>query len=414
MHGETILFLEPAEVAGDEAEAEAAVDLDHIRPDLAELIARHAITLDANRPASVSRRRKTNQRTARENIAQLVDEGSFVEYGSLAIAAQRRRRKVDDLIKNTPADGLIAGVATVNAEKFGAHDARCMVISYDYTVLAGTQGHMNHKKIDRMLGLAEQWRMPLVFYGEGGGGRPGDTDRLGMTGLDGPSFVQFAKLSGLVPVVGVVSGYCFAGNAAMLGCCDVIIATQNASIGMGGPAMIEGGGLGVYHPADVGPVSFQAPNGVIDILVEDEEAATSAAQKYLSYFQGAVADWKARGSAPAAACHPGKPAARLRHPHRHRSAGRRRLGARNTPGFRRRHDHRLHSHRRQAVRIDRQQPKASRRGDRRAGRATRPRASCSCAMPSTFRSCRCAIRRASWWGPRPRRPRSCAMSRACS
>ncbi|QWG14753.1 biotin/lipoyl-binding protein [Bradyrhizobium sediminis] len=293
MHGETILFLEPAEIEGGEVEEEAAIDLDHIRPDLADLIARHAITLDENRPAAVERRRKTNQRTARENISQLVDEGSFVEYGSLAIAAQRRRRKLDDLIRNTPADGLIAGVATVNADKFGVQGARCMVISYDYTVLAGTQGHMNHKKIDRMLGLVEQWRMPLVFYGEGGGGRPGDTDRLGMTGLDGPSFVQFAKLSGLVPVVGVVSGYCFAGNAAMLGCCDVIIATKNASIGMGGPAMIEGGGLGVYHPAEVGPVSFQAPNGVIDILVEDEEEATSAAQKYLSYFQGSVASWKA-------------------------------------------------------------------------------------------------------------------------
>jgi acetyl-CoA carboxylase carboxyltransferase component/biotin carboxyl carrier protein len=294
MHGEPILFLEPAEVDGDETEEEAAVDLDHVRPDLAEVIARHAITLDENRPAAVARRRKTNQRTARENVAQLVDDGSFVEYGSLAIAAQRRRRKVDDLIKSTPADGLITGVATVNAEKFGAKDARCMVISYDYTVLAGTQGHMNHKKIDRMLGLAEQWRLPLVFYAEGGGGRPGDTDRLGMTGLDGPSFVQFAKLSGLVPVIGVVSGYCFAGNAAMLGCCDVIIATKNASIGMGGPAMIEGGGLGVYHPAEVGPVSFQAPNGVIDILVEDEEEATRAAQKYLSYFQGSSASWKAR------------------------------------------------------------------------------------------------------------------------
>jgi acetyl/propionyl-CoA carboxylase alpha subunit/acetyl-CoA carboxylase carboxyltransferase component len=293
MHGEPILFLEPAEVEGGEAAQEAAVDLDHIRPDLAEVIARHGITLDVNRPAAVGRRRKTNQRTARENVAQLVDRDSFVEYGSLAIAAQRRRRKLDDLIKSTPADGLITGVATVNAGEFGAKGARCMVIAYDYTVLAGTQGHMNHKKIDRMLGLAEQWRMPLVFYAEGGGGRPGDTDRLGMTGLDGPSFVQFAKLSGLVPVVGVVSGYCFAGNAAMLGCCDVIIATRNASIGMGGPAMIEGGGLGVYHPAEVGPVSFQAPNGVIDILVEDEVEATSVAQKYLSYFQGSLASWKA-------------------------------------------------------------------------------------------------------------------------
>ncbi|MCK1636062.1 ATP-grasp domain-containing protein [Bradyrhizobium sp. 157] len=293
MQDEPILYLEPAEIDAHDVAEEEDFDLDHIRPDLAELIERRAITQDENRPASVERRRKTNQRTARENIAHLVDEGSFVEYGSLAIAAQRRRRTVDDLIRNTPADGLISGVATVNAQQFGADAARCMVIAYDYTVLAGTQGHMNHKKIDRMLGLAEQWRMPLVFYAEGGGGRPGDTDRLGMTGLDGPSFVQFAKLSGLVPVIGVVSGYCFAGNAAMLGCCDVIIATKNASIGMGGPAMIEGGGLGVYHPAEVGPVSFQSPNGVIDILVEDEAEATSAAQKYLSYFQGAVSDWKA-------------------------------------------------------------------------------------------------------------------------
>ncbi|OPF91311.1 acetyl-CoA carboxylase family protein [Rhodopseudomonas palustris] len=293
MQGEPILYFEPQEVEGDHVVAEQDVDLDAIRPDLAEMLARQANTLDENRPDSVGRRRKTNQRTARENVAQLVDEGSFMEYGSLAIAAQRRRRPLDDLIKNTPADGLVTGVATVNAKQFGEHAARCMVIAYDYTVLAGTQGHMNHKKIDRMLTLVEQWRMPLVFYAEGGGGRPGDTDRLGMTGLDGPSFVQFAKLSGLVPVVGIVSGYCFAGNAAMLGCCDVIIATQNASIGMGGPAMIEGGGLGVYHPAEVGPVSFQSPNGVVDILVQDEEEATRVAQKYLSYFQGAVAEWKA-------------------------------------------------------------------------------------------------------------------------
>jgi acetyl/propionyl-CoA carboxylase alpha subunit/acetyl-CoA carboxylase carboxyltransferase component len=293
LHGEPILYLEPLDVAADSAAREAEIDLDHIRPDLAEMIARQANTRDENRPASVERRRNTNQRTARENIAQLVDDGSFMEYGSLAIAAQRRRRKLDDLIKNTPADGLITGVATVNADKFGPEGARCMVVAYDYTVLAGTQGHMNHKKIDRMLTLAEQWRMPLVFYAEGGGGRPGDTDRLGMTGLDGPSFLQFAKLSGLVPVVGVVSGYCFAGNAAMLGCCDVIIATKNASIGMGGPAMIEGGGLGVYHPAEVGPVSFQSPNGVIDLLVDDEEEATRVAQKYLSFFQGAVSEWQA-------------------------------------------------------------------------------------------------------------------------
>ena len=168
-----------------------------------------------------------------------------------------------------------------------------MVLSYDYTVLAGTQGTINHKKIDRMFDLANKWRIPLVLYAEGGGGRPGDTDGIALTGLDVPSFATFARLSGLVPTVGIVSGYCFAGNAALLGCCDAIIATRNASIGMGGPVMIEGGGLGVYHPAEVGPVSMQAPNGVIDVLVEDEAEATCVARQYLSYFQGPVADWRA-------------------------------------------------------------------------------------------------------------------------
>jgi len=311
MQGEAILFLEPVELDHHDVAEEAEVDLDHIRADLAELTRDTLSRAMRTGPALWSGGARPTSAPARENIAQLVDAGSLVEYGSLAIAAQRRRRKVEDLIQNTPADGLITGVATINAEKFGPEAGRCMVIAYDYTVLAGTQGHMNHKKIDRMLTLTEQWRLPLVFYAEGGGGRPGDTDRLGMTGLDGPSFVQFARLSGLVPVVGVVSGYCFAGNAAMLGCCDVIIATQNASIGMGGPAMIEGGGLGVYHPAEVGPVSFQSPNGVIDILVEDEEEATAVAQKYLSYFQGAVADWKASDQRLLRRGDPGESAPRL-------------------------------------------------------------------------------------------------------
>ncbi len=293
MSGQGIVFIEPAEVDAEIVEATDEVAFDGLRPDLAEVLRRHADTLDENRPDAVVKRRKTNQRTARENVAQLCDPGSFLEYGALAIAAQRRRRSLDDLIKRTPADGVIAGTATINATHFGPEAARCLVVAYDYTVLAGTQGQMNHKKQDRMFGLAERWGLPVVIFAEGGGGRPGDTDRIGLTGLDVPTFAQFAKLSGHVPLVGVVSGYCFAGNAALLGCCDVIIATQNASIGMGGPAMIEGGGLGVYHPAEVGPTSVQASNGVIDVLVEAEEEATEAARKYLSYFQGPLKSWKA-------------------------------------------------------------------------------------------------------------------------
>jgi acetyl-CoA carboxylase carboxyltransferase component/biotin carboxyl carrier protein len=291
--GHPLIFVEEADVAGAASEAEEQPDLDHIRPDLAEVIERHAMGMDERRPEAVERRRKTGQRTARENIADLCDAGSFIEYGALAIAAQRRRRSLEDLIRSTPADGMVTGIGAVNGTLFDDARARCMVMAYDYTVLAGTQGSLNHKKTDRLLRLAEQWRLPLVLFAEGGGGRPGDTDSLPGAHLDVPTFFNFAKLSGLVPLVGIVSGRCFAGNASLLGCCDVIIATENSSIGMAGPAMIEGGGLGVFKPDEVGPIDVQTANGVVDVAVAGEDEAVQAAKKYLSYFQGPLATWGA-------------------------------------------------------------------------------------------------------------------------
>jgi acetyl-CoA carboxylase carboxyltransferase component len=254
------------------------------RPDLAEVVHRHEMGLDAARPEAVRRRRDRGQRTARENLADLCDPGTFVEYGALVVAAQRQRRGLDELIARTPADGLVTGVTEVNGSP-------CVVLAYDATVLAGTQGARNHAKKDRMLTIAARRRLPVVLFAEGGGGRPGDTDVPTVAGLDVPSFHLFARLSGLVPLVGVVSGFCFAGNAALLGCCDVVIATRNASIGMGGPAMIEGGGLGVFQPQEVGPLSVQVPNGVVDIAVADEAEAVAVARRYLSYFQGPVSGW---------------------------------------------------------------------------------------------------------------------------
>jgi acetyl-CoA carboxylase carboxyltransferase component/biotin carboxyl carrier protein len=289
--GAALCHIEPSAVAHRDHDPDAQPDLDLIRPDLQAAIGRHAIGLDAQRPDAVARRRKTGQRTARENLGDLVDHGSLREYGALALAAQRRRRPMDELIRMSPADGLVAGIASINGELFGDEASRCLVMAYDYTVMAGTQGMMNHKKTDRMLHLAEQWRLPVVFFTEGGGGRPGDTDALLVAGLDCTSFAAYARLAGLVPRVGIVSGRCFAGNAAFLGCSDVIIATENATIGMGGPAMIEGGGLGVYSPEEVGPVAMQSPNGVIDVVVADEAEAVRVAKQYLAYFQGPVAAW---------------------------------------------------------------------------------------------------------------------------
>ncbi len=289
--GQPLLFLEATDDEGLDEERADVLDLDAIPANLREVRAGHASGLDEARPEAVARRRRTGQRTIRENIADLCDPGSFIEYGALALAAQRRRRTLEELVRISPADGLVAGIGSVNGTLFPDEAARCMVLGYDYTVFAGTQGFMNHKKTDRLLQIAQQWRLPLVLFAEGGGGRPGDTDHAGVAGLDVMTFMNFAKLSGLAPLVGIVSGRCFAGNAALLGCCDVIIATQNATIGMGGPAMIEGGGLGVFTPEEVGPVSVQAPNGVIDVLVADEAEAVRVAKTYLSYFQGPLKEW---------------------------------------------------------------------------------------------------------------------------
>ena len=288
-----LLFVEPGDVEGDAIATEESVDLDYIRQDLAEVLERHQAISDAGRPQAVEKRHRKGKRTARENLDDLLDAASFQEYGAMALAAQRRRRSEEELRALSPADGLIGGTGTVNGDAFGEQAARVMAISYDYTVFAGTQGMMNHKKTDRLLQLAGKWKMPLVLFAEGGGGRPGDTDFVGVAGLDCHTFAAMAKLSGEVPLVGIGSGRCFAGNAALLGCCDVIIATDDASIGMAGPAMIEGGGLGRFTPEQVGPVSVQAPNGVVDVRVKDETEAVAVAKQYLSYFQGTVTDWQA-------------------------------------------------------------------------------------------------------------------------
>jgi acetyl/propionyl-CoA carboxylase alpha subunit len=283
-----LAFIEERSDLGAGAQQETAVDLDYIRPDLREVLDRRARAFDAARPKAVARRRATGQRTARENIDDMCDPGTFVEFGSLVLSGRRRTVPMEQLIDESPADGLIMGLAQINGEHFPEDKSRAVVVSYDYTVMAGTQGHMGHHKQDRMFEMAEKWRVPVVIFCEGGGGRGSDTDNL-VSFSD--TFHRLPRLSGLVPLIGIASGRCFAGNAVLLGCCDVIIATEGCTIGMAGPAMIEGGGLGVYRPEEVGPMSVQVPNGVVDILVRDEAEAVTVARQYMSYFQGRTTEW---------------------------------------------------------------------------------------------------------------------------
>ena len=298
-----IVFIEPQTVEG-EYQAEDKADYDEIRPDLEEILHFQKLTKDESRPEATAKRHDAGHRTARENIYDLCDEGSFVEYGPLVTASRFRKDSTEDIeerIKRTTSDAMVMGVGRVNSEIVGEENARCVAMSYDYTVLAGTQGLKNHQKQDRMFVVAEKYRLPIVLYTEGGGGRTYNGPNAGSTpiatsvgGLNTRTWRQLGKCSGLVPIVGVNSGFCFAGNVVLLGACDVIIATKDSSLGIGGPAMIEGGGLGAYAPEEVGPVGIQEPNGVIDIVVEDEAEATATAKKYLSYFQGPALHWEAQ------------------------------------------------------------------------------------------------------------------------
>ena len=279
---------------GRKSKSKSLKESKKIRQDLQELFKRRSYTLDKNRSVAVKKRKKLGKQTARENIKRLIGESEFFEYGDLVYAAQRARRSLEDLIENTPADGLITGISNVNSDIFSSANTKTAIMHYDYMVLAGTQGINNHQKLDRMINVVRDLEIPLIFFCEGGGGRPGDVDAgdRNIAGLNIPSFHDFARLSGLIPLVGIGSGRLFAGNAALIGCCDVIIATKDLNLGMGGPAMIEGGGLGVFKPEEVGPTSVQYPNGVIDILVETEKEAVDTAKQYLSYFQGDLNNWK--------------------------------------------------------------------------------------------------------------------------
>ena len=359
-----------------------------IRDDHAELLRRRALTEDAARPDAVERRRTRNGRTARENIADLVDANSFVEYGRFAIAAQRHRRDLADLIARTPGDGLVAGTARVNGDLFGDERAACAVLSYDYTVLAGTQGAFGHRKKDRLFELIERMRLPTVFFAEGGGGRPGDTDYPVVSALDARAFKLWAVLSGLVPRIAIVKGRCFAGNAVIAGSSDLIVATEDASIGMGGPAMIAGGGLGDVHPDEVGPMSMQEPNGVVDVVVDDEAQAVAVTKTSARYFQGPTTAGDARR--PNTVAHNGSRTCPPRLPGRpdHRDAGRPGSVTFLRPRFAPEMVTALRPDRRSRGRRHREQHHGHGGRHHRGRVPTRPPDSCNCATHSGSRSSR--------------------------
>ena len=300
LEGHPLAFVEVMDVGGAIEQVDEAVDPDYIRPSLQAVLDRRQFILDENRPEAVERRHSKGRRTVRENLTQLMDPDSWVEYGQLTVSTPRAGLTAEELIRKTPADGLVAGIGSVNGDLFDEKRARTMFISYDDTVYAGTQGGRGHDKTDRMVEIADDLSLPLIFHAEGAGARSGSAppggEQGGTSGRGHPAtrtFERMAQLSGKVPMIGVTAGWCYAGNASILGLTDLIIATEDSLIAMGAPATIEGGGMGVYLPEEIGPTSDTVPAGTVDILVKDQDEAIAASKKVLSYFQGSIDHWEA-------------------------------------------------------------------------------------------------------------------------
>ncbi|TCZ64795.1 acyl-CoA carboxylase subunit beta [Roseicella aquatilis] len=237
------------------------------RPTLQAVLRARASILDGARPEAVAKQRRRGRWTAREAIAALADPDSFVEYGGLVRPALPGMQGA--------ADGLVMGTAQVGGR---AAD----IVAYDYSVYAGTQSANNHAKIGRMLAHAEAHRLPVICWLDGGGARPHDMKVEGRGASS--TFVTFARLSGLVPTIGIVPGRAFAGHANLAGMCDLLVATKDASMGMAGPPLVEAA-LGLrLTPEEIGPAAVHVASGAVDVLVEDEAEAIAVARRYLGYF----------------------------------------------------------------------------------------------------------------------------------
>ena len=278
--GYPIVFINETNVEGGALETEGGIDLDALREDMREFNDYIAYTLDDQHGEAVSARHDAGRRTPRENLDDFIDDNSFRELGPA--------------VSGSAEGGAIIGFGSVNGELFGEEGSRVALIYNDYDVTTRTNG-AGHYKQEPIHELVKDFKVPLVLFSEGEGkpfiARKGFPTGVGM---DEQLFSEFAKLSGLVPLVGITTGHSFGANATMLACCDVIIATRNAAVGMGGgPSVVAAVGMGEHSAEDIGSMSFQVPNGNVDILVEDDAAAVATARKYLSYFQGRVDTWEA-------------------------------------------------------------------------------------------------------------------------
>ena len=206
---------------------------------------------------------------ARERIARLVDEGSFVEDGMFANA----------LAEGLPADGVVTGTATINGR-------RVCVMANDSTVKAGSWGARTVEKIIRIIERAYTTGVPMVYLVDSAGARITDQVELfpGRRGA-GRIFWNQVRASGSIPQVCALFGPSAAGGAYIPAFCDVVAMVDgNASMYLGSDRMVEMVTGEKTTLEEMGGARVHcAESGVGHFLCKTEDEALDVVKRYLSY-----------------------------------------------------------------------------------------------------------------------------------
>ncbi len=255
---------------------------------LAQIESARAALQDGARPAAIARQHERGKLTARERIDRLADPGSFREFGALVSGEGAHQVGRD----KAPADGVVTGTVLLDGRP-------AVVLSQDFTVFGGSIGVLGSAKTQRALQIAITRGIPLVMLLDGGGHRiQGGQDSRHFAHAN-PTFHNFARASGWVPMVAVMMGAGFAGPTNYAGMSDLVVMVRGiATMGLAGPALVKAGvGEDVDQMAIGGAEAQVDRHGLADLGAASEDDALLAARRFLSYLPG-----NARAPMPLAEC----------------------------------------------------------------------------------------------------------------
>ncbi|HSA59660.1 MAG TPA: acyl-CoA carboxylase subunit beta [bacterium] len=223
----------------------------------------------------VARQHKAGKLTARERVDLLFDKGTFVELGILG-HHQSQHPSMEG--KYTPADGCITGYGKVQGRLVAC-------AAYDFTVMAGSIGYTQERKVDRLRELAIREKIPFVWLLDSAGARIQELAGSQFA-ESGKMFYDQVKMSGFVPQVAAMMGPCAAGTAYVPALADFVpMVRGTSSMALAGPPLVKVVIGEDITMEDLGGSKVHCEvSGVGDLEAADDKACIQAIKEYLSYF----------------------------------------------------------------------------------------------------------------------------------